>query len=168
MFDLATNPTGLILAVATSLSLSAQWPAYVPPSMPKTADGKPDLTGPAPRTAGGKVDLSGVWVVQGFGGGGRGRGQQGPPPPPPEGPPRANFGNIGAGFKDGLPFTPWAAELKKQRQATNSKDNPDALCLPMGFMPFHTHPQPRKMIQTPGLREVQTTVSATVSSRRDR
>ena len=68
-----------------------------------------------------------------------------------DGTPLANFGNIGAGFKDGLPFTPWAAELQKTRAAGNSKDNPDALCLPMGFMQFHTHPQPRKMIQTPGL-----------------
>ena len=85
--------------------------------------------------------------------GGRGRGQRGQQPPPvaADGTPLANFGNIGAGFKDGLPFTPWAAELQKTRQAGNSKDNPDALCLPMGFMQFHTHPQPRKMIQTPGL-----------------
>jgi hypothetical protein len=81
---------------------------------------------------------------------GRGRGQQ-PLPVAADGTPLANFGNIGAGFKDGLPFTPWAAELQKTRQAGNSKDNPDALCLPMGFMQFHTHPQPRKMIQTPGL-----------------
>jgi hypothetical protein len=50
-----------------------------------------------------------------------------------------------------LPFTPWAAELKKTRMAGNSKDNPDALCLPMGFMQFHTHPQPRKIIQTPAV-----------------
>jgi len=35
--------------------------------------------------------------------------------------------------------------------ADNSKDNPDAHCLPMGFMQFHMHPQPRKFIQTPGL-----------------
>ena len=159
--------TGLILAVAIiSPAISAQWPAYPTPATPKSADGRVNVTAPTPRTPDGKPDLSGLWENRGFGGG-RGRGQQ-PPAPPPEGPPRANFGNIGAGFKDGLPFTPWAAELKKQRQATNSKDNPDALCLPMGFMPFHTHPQPRKMIQTPGLREVQTTVSATVSSRRDR
>ncbi len=37
----------------------------------------------------------------------------------------------------------------KQRRATNSKDNPDALCLPMGLMQFHNHGQPRKMVQTP-------------------
>ena len=31
----------------------------------------------------------------------------------------------------------------------NMKDNPDAHCLPMGNMQFHTHPQPRKIIQAP-------------------
>ena len=46
---------------------------------------------------------------------------------------------------------PLAADIIKQRRAGNQKDNPDALCLPMGFMQLHTHPQPRKMIQTPGL-----------------
>jgi hypothetical protein len=61
----------------------------------------------------------------------------------------ANFGNAGSGFKDGLPYQPWAAELVKQRMAANSKDNPDAHCMPMGFMQFHTHPQLRKIIQTP-------------------
>jgi hypothetical protein len=43
---------------------------------------------------------------------------------------------------------PWAAELVKKRMADNSKDNPDAHCLPMGFMQFHNHPEPRKIIQT--------------------
>jgi len=61
------------------------------------------------------------------------------------------FFNIGSTLKDGLPFTPWAAALRKERSDNNNKDNPDAHCLPMGFMQFHTHPQPRKMIQTPGL-----------------
>ena len=32
--------------------------------------------------------------------------------------------------------------------ADESKDNPDAWCLPMGFMQFHTHPQPRQIVQT--------------------
>jgi hypothetical protein len=47
-----------------------------------------------------------------------------------------------------LPFQPWAKELMEKRRADNSKDNPDAHCLPMGFMQFHTHPQPRKIVQT--------------------
>jgi hypothetical protein len=35
--------------------------------------------------------------------------------------------------------------------ADNSKDNPDAHCLPMGFMQFHEHPQFRKILQAPGV-----------------
>ena len=35
--------------------------------------------------------------------------------------------------------------------ADNQKDNPDAHCLPMGFMQLHGHPQPRKIVQTPEL-----------------
>lgn len=65
-----------------------------------------------------------------------------------EAPPVATFVNIGANMPGGLPYTPWAAELRKQRMATNSKDNPDANCLPMGFMQLHTHSQPRKIVQT--------------------
>ena len=35
--------------------------------------------------------------------------------------------------------------------AANSKDNPDANCLPLGITQFHMQPQPRKIIQTPKL-----------------
>ena len=79
-----------------------------------------------------------------------------PPPPPPappsQGPPAATFFNIGAGFQGGkLPLQPWAADVLKKRVAENSKDNPDAHCLPMGLMQLHEHPQPRKIIQTPAV-----------------
>jgi hypothetical protein len=50
-----------------------------------------------------------------------------------------------------LPLRPGAADLLKKRKDENSKDNPDAHCLPMGLMQFHLHPQPRKIIQTPAL-----------------
>ena len=63
----------------------------------------------------------------------------------------ATFKNVGSGFKEGLPMLPWAADLLKQRKSENSKDNPDAHCLPLGLMQLHMHPQPRKIIQTPGL-----------------
>src|SRR4029079_18271652 len=48
-------------------------------------------------------------------------------------------------------FQPWAAELRKKRQADNDKDNPDAHCLPMGILQFPSAPQPRKIVQTPAL-----------------
>jgi len=136
-------------------SARAQWPNYPTPGVPQTADGKPDLNGPAPRTAGGKPDLSGVWQYV-----------RGPMPAAQTQAARtaastnditplavrlSQFWNLGASFPDGLPFQPWAAELHKQRVATNSKDNPDAHCLPLGLMQLHTHGQPRKMIQTPGV-----------------
>ncbi|HEX5420202.1 MAG TPA: hypothetical protein VFY39_09395, partial [Gammaproteobacteria bacterium] len=64
-------------------------------------------------------------------------------------PPLATFFDIGANIPGGLPIRPWAKALKDKRIAANDKDNPDAHCLPLGYMQFHLHPQPRKMIQTP-------------------
>ena len=141
-----------IALIAFPLALSAQWPDYPTPGVPKTPDGKPKLDGPAPRTADGHPDLSGVWEnirgnVATFAAGA----PRAAPPPPPDGPPEVTFRNIGAGFKEGLPLRPLAAEVLKRRMAENSKDNPDAHCLPMGLMQFHEHPQPRKIIQTPGV-----------------
>jgi len=169
---------GVVIGVSFVTTLStvalAQWPAFALPNVPRTPDGKPNLEGPTPRMPDGKPDLSGIWGARfaGAGAGQRGaagtgqRGQGGQaapadggqrvavptvPPLPPDGIPIATFGNAGQGFKDDLPFQPSAADLMKQRRADNSKDNPDAHCLPMGFMQFHNHPEPRKMIQTPGL-----------------
>ena len=141
-----------ILAVV-SPSLSAQWPAYPTAGMPKTPDGKPNLAAPTPRTPEGKPDFSGLWrnVRTANPAGQRAGGPAPDPAPPAGGPPVATFRDIGAGFKEGLPFTPWAADLLKQRRAENDKNNPDARCLPMGLMQFHTHGQPRKMVQTKDL-----------------
>ena len=153
---------------AGAVALFAQWPSY-PTGVPKTSDGKPDLTAPAPRTADGHPDFSGTWELPrpaGRGGApgpgangrgpGAGRGKQtgAPAAPPPVtlpadgSPPMATFQNIGRGFPDGLPLRPWAADELKARKAENSKDNPDAHCLPLGLMQLHMHPQPRKFIQT--------------------
>jgi hypothetical protein len=135
------------LVVGVSSSVSAQWPPYPKPGIPRAADGSPNLDAPAPRTAEGKPDLTGIWENAWFH---RGRIGQ-PPVSPPGEPPASTFFNIGAGFKDGLPLQPWAAALLKERSDWNSKDNPDAHCLPMGLMQFHEHPQPRKIIQTPAV-----------------
>ena len=137
---------------AASASLSAQWPSYSTPDVPRLPDGKPNLTAPAPRTADGKPDLSGIWETQfGGGGGGRGRGAAPAPTPPPDGtPPVSQFFEVaGRGYP--LPLQPWAAELKKKRMADNSKDNPDVWCLPIGLLQYHNHPQPRQIVQTKNL-----------------
>jgi hypothetical protein len=152
----------VVLLVSAPVGLFGQWPTYKPAGVPRTADGKPDLTAPTPKTSDGKPDLTGIWLYA--------RPPQAPgaaaaaPAPPATPAPgtrgaeiiplsvrQSQFWNLGASFKDGLPFTPWAAELHRQRVADNSKDNPDAHCLPLGLMQLHTHGQPRKMIQSPGL-----------------
>ncbi len=150
-----------LVLLAAPLAVLAQWPNYPTPGVPKTPDGKPNLEGPVPRAPDGHPDLSGIWAYyrdrpgrgarpQGRGGGptGRGGGGTGLGPVAPGSNP---FFNIGADIKGGLPFQPWALELRKSRMANNNKDNPDAHCLPLGLMQLHQHPQPRKIIQTPAV-----------------
>jgi hypothetical protein len=127
------------IVVALSTSLSAQWPLRPAVDIPKGTDGKPNLAAPAPRTADGKPDFSGVWIID-----------NGPEPnTAPDRPPRVAGGNAGAGFKDGLPFQPWAAELQKSRAAEIGLNDPDGLCLPQGPLQYHIDPQPLKIAQMP-------------------
>jgi hypothetical protein len=67
------------------------------------------------------------------------------------GPPIATLFDVGAGFKGGLPLQPAAAELMKARAAVHFKDHPNSFCLPVGIMMMHTLPQPRKILQMPGV-----------------
>jgi hypothetical protein len=158
---------GFALVVTISAPVRAQWPLWMPSGVPVTAEGKPDFNAPPPRTADGKPNLSGVWgalpppraaappgapVAAAAPGTPPVVGALASPaaaPGPPAGPSGSVFGNIGGQLPGGAPYQPWAAELVKQRMADNSKDNPDAHCLPMGVMQMTSHPFPRKIIQTP-------------------
>jgi len=158
-----------VLLVIGSVTLSAQWPKLRDPAVPRDAQGLVRIDAPPPRGADGKPDLSGVWLradpeplpseLAGLFSQ-TNRDPSGdvaqevfakPFPADPKSPPLAAFWDIATNVPGGLPLTPWAAEVKKQRMAAQMKDNPDANCMPMGITQFHMQPQPRKIIQTPKL-----------------
>lgn len=135
-------------AIVSALAWSpagAQWPPYPTPDVPKLATGRPNLEAPAPRTAQGTPDISGLWQYVR---------RPGLPEPAPGalGQPRvgtSQFWDLETGLAEPIPFTPWARELRAKRMADESKENPDAHCLPLGITQMHTHGQPRLIVQTP-------------------
>ena len=88
----------------------------------------------------------GIWNYAGV------LGFRGGPPPSPPGTPVAGDVLEHRSRDQGRPAVPPVGRrVGKQRMAVESKDNPDAACLPLGHMQLHTHSQPRKMIQTKDL-----------------
>jgi hypothetical protein len=132
----------MVATLAMGTTLSAQWLNYPTRGIPRTPDGKPNLSAPAPRTSDGRPDLSGVWQLETPCAGVCGADY----PAAPE------FINLGAKLPGrALPYQPWAAALVKERTAANFKDDPVGFCKPAGAVRLLTFPPYRKFIQQPDL-----------------
>ena len=92
-----------ITLVMVATPASAQWLDRKTPGIPRTSDGKPNLSAPAPRGPDGKPDFSGVW----------------------EGP------NVVA-RPDADTLQPWVRDLVLQRQQEYYRTRPFYQCLPNG------------------------------------
>ena len=132
------------IAIAACDAAAAQWPDHPSPRIPRTADGRPNLSAPAPRTADGRPDLSGIWQSE----------------RDPNGVPGGIEGIVAPRYMiditkdlrpEEVPFQPWAAALHKQRVANSFKDNPMLQCLPAGVPRLNAYTHPQKIVQTPGL-----------------
>ena len=133
--SILASAAGAVLLSATSAPASAQWLNYPTAGIPRTADGKPNLSAPAPKAPDGKPDLSGIWDAA----------EQGNL----YGRYTTHFMDLALDLKPGeAPSQPWAQALSKQRQDTEHKDDPLALCMPPGVPRINTL-GPFKIIQTP-------------------
>jgi hypothetical protein len=126
----------------------AQWLKYPTSGVPRAANGAPNLSAAAPRASDGRPDLSGIWfsrnrITDPSCAGGKDCIAQ-------EDLPVAQL-NIGQSLPGGLPYTPWAAKLAKQRKARGSAEDPHARCLPPNFPRAYALPEYIKIVQTTGL-----------------
>lgn len=119
----------LVAVCALSSPLGAQWLKEPTKGIPRTADGKPDLSAPAPRTVEGKPDLSGLWRIDAG----------------------AYAGNLLADLKPG-DIAASADALYKQRMEDLGKDDPSTFnCLPQGHRVIFGTAGMARIIQTPSV-----------------
>jgi len=111
-----------------------QWLQQPTAGMPRTADGKPDVSAPVRHTDDGRPDLSGLWgpeIVNGF--------------------PKYLLDIAVDLGPEGVPFQDWARTLYQQRMEWNSKDDPIARCKPTGVPRLVGFPAPFKIVQLQNL-----------------
>ncbi len=128
-----------VVLLSSCISLSAQWLNYPTAGIPRTPDGKPNLSAPAPKAPDGKPDLSGLWAI-------RTSGRQD----------LEYFLDINKVVKGGLPYKPGIGEMAHARARPENKlTQPISHCLPTGLLVEHTVPASmggvQKIVQTPGL-----------------
>ena len=128
---------------------AAQWPNYPDSRIPRTKDGKPNLTAPAPRLNG-KPDISGVWQAQRSPASEYDRvmGKGFTALQPDTHDITTNLLNVFWGMKpEEEPLRPEAVAIVNHRRQ-NPQENPFVQCLP-GGIPMPLLAQTFKILQTP-------------------
>ncbi len=123
--------------------MTGQWVKYPSPGIPRTKDGKPNLSARVPRMPDGKPDLSGVWHGESAAGDAQGTNGDALP---------KYFLDITRDLDPAdVPFQQWAADLYQQRTANFDKDDPISRCLPLGVPRSDADGVPMKILQTRNL-----------------
>jgi hypothetical protein len=134
----------LVAAFYFSAPADAQWLKTPWPDVPRTKDGKVDLSAPTPRAATGQVDLSGIWQAEDDPQGEAGGVEN-------ERAPRY-FVDITQDLKpEQAALRPDAAKVFQERLRSEGRSSPEAHCVPVGVPAINTFPLPFKLIQMPRL-----------------
>jgi hypothetical protein len=146
--NIVSTAAVLVFFATMPLCVNAQWAVYRDPTVPRTRDGKPNLSAPAPRLNG-KPDLSGIWQAESapvkeigqflLPGGINGLGEDLPP---------KYFFNLFADYPPGQ--EPMRPEIRAQlEKRTPGPQGPPTLC-PLPSIPLeYLAPAPFKIVQTP-------------------
>jgi hypothetical protein len=127
--NLMPRLASILVLSGSVLVVGAQWQGYPTTGIPRLPNGMVNLAAPAPKTPDGKPDLSGIWQSS-----------------------RPAF-DLRQVMKSGdsAPFTSEGRKIFEERQASRSKDDPSARCLPTGLPVRAFLRTPMKIVQTPGL-----------------
>jgi hypothetical protein len=126
------------VAFAVAAPVAEQWLGQATRGIPRTADGKPDLSAAPLRLADGRIDFSGLWQrdsrIAAFAGPG------GAALSP-------YYPDVTADLKpEDVPFQSWAREEFQRRRERLSIDDPAARCKPYGVPAINTYPAPFKIL----------------------
>ena len=132
----------LVVLVLAATTASAQWLHYPTAGIPRTRDGKPNLTAPAPKTRDHQPDLSGLWLPENDP---ATKGTNGESLP-------KLFIDVGRGTNPGeLSMQPWAQALMTARSRNFQSEDPLTACKPVGGPLLNSITTPIKIVQNPGL-----------------
>jgi hypothetical protein len=124
----------LVVGCCVAPLVNAQWTGYHAPGVPRTADGKVNLTAPVPKAFDGHPDLGGTWESE-----------------------YGYFADLGKDLKPGdIVMTQWAKDLQAQRESSEHNADRMTQCMPPGVPRMNLSTSidmvhPFKIVQAPSL-----------------